>query len=99
MSFGASIDLNEHEELTLALTHDPVHRVSPGRRRHDDRERRPAVDPERPRLLTVWPGVGHQRLPDRLRRITAARGPARRFARPQTRLPRGPRHLHLRFAS
>ena len=46
----------------------PLRRDAHDHPRPDDRERRPAVDPGRPRLLPVEPRLGRQRLPDRLRR-------------------------------
>ena len=42
------------------------------RARRDRRERRAALDPGRPRLLAVEPGLGRERLPDRVRRPAAA---------------------------
>ena len=55
--------------------------------RHDDRERRAAVDPERPRLLADLARVGRERLPAHLRRLPAARRAARRPLRPSPALP------------
>ncbi len=49
-----------------------------GRARRDDRQRRPAVDPRRPRLFRGRPGLGRQRLHAHLRRLPPARRPARR---------------------
>ena len=51
-------------------------------RRHDDRQRRAAVHPPRPRVLRREPAVGHQRIPADLRRTAAPRRPRRRPARP-----------------
>src|SRR6267378_6814579 len=87
MSFRTYGRLHGHEELTLALPDDPLHRLSLDRRRHDDRQRRAALDPERPGLLPVRPRVGDQRLPDRVRRPPSARGSPGRPVRPQARLP------------
>ena len=53
----------------------------------DDRERRAAVDPGRPRLLRDLAGLGRQRLPAHLRRLPAARRPARRPLRPPAPVP------------
>ena len=67
-------------------------RALPGRpddrARHDDRERRAAVDPGRPRLLRDLAGLGRQRLPADVRRLPAARRPARRPLRPPPAVPR-----------
>ena len=66
------------------------------RRRADDRprrhrrERRAALDPGRPRLLAVQPGLGRQRLSHRLRRPAAARRAARRPHLAARRVPRRP---------
>ena len=57
------------------------------------------VDPGRPRLLAEQPGVGRQRLPDRVRRPAAARRPRRRPDRPAPDLPDRPDDLHRRVAA
>ena len=67
--------------------------------RPDDRERGTAVDPERPALLTVKPGLGRQRVPDRVRRSAAAGRPPRRPDRPSADLPRRPDPVHDRFVA
>ena len=68
--------------LPLARPRRALRRDAHDHPRRDDRERRAAVDPGRPRLLAVRPRLGRQRLPDRLRRPAAARRPARRPDRP-----------------
>ena len=65
---------------------DPVH----GGPRRRDRERRPAVDPDRPRLLAGEPAVGGERLHPDLRRPAAARRPHGRSARPPPGVHGGP---------
>ena len=67
--------------------------------RPDDRERRAAGDPARPRLLGRRPRLGRQRVPDRLRRPAPARRPPRRPRRPPPRLPRRAGRLHRRVAA
>src|SRR5690349_1238501 len=67
--------------------------------RPDHRERGAAVDPERPALLTVEPGLGRERLPDRVRWSAAARGPHRRPDRPTPDLPGGPDPIYDRVAA
>ena len=57
------------------------------RARHDHRERRAALDPAGPRFLRVLAGLGGQRLPAHLRRLPAARRPARRPVRPPAAVP------------
>src|SRR5436190_22980929 len=52
---------------TGALERGPVH----GRPGHRDRERRVALDQERPRVLRAEPPVGDQRLRPLLRRLPA----------------------------
>ena len=56
------------------------------------------VDPRRSRLLADVAGVGRERLPAHLRRLPAARRPARRPLRPPPALPRRHRALHARLA-
>ena len=63
------------------------------RARHRRRQRRPSVDPERPRLLAGEPAVGDQRLRTRLRRLHAARRSPGRHPRAQARVHGRPRHL------
>ncbi len=72
----------------------PLHGDADDRRRRDDRQRRPALDQGRPRLLAEQPRLGGQRLPDRLRRAAAALGPARRPDRPAAGVPDRPRRVH-----
>ncbi len=64
------------------------------RPRRDDRQRRPALDPGRPRLLPEQSGLGDQRLHDPVRRVVVAGGADRRPGRAASRLPRWPRRLH-----
>ena len=73
-------------------------RAADDRPRRHDRERRPAVDPARPRLQPGGPDLGRQRLPGHLREPAAPSGPARRPRRAQARLPRRARHVHVRVA-
>ena len=77
----------------------PVRRLPDDHPRRDDRERRPALDPGRPRVLPEQPGLGRQRLPDPVRRPAAARRPARRPDRPQGRLHDRARRLHRRLGA
>ena len=67
----------------LARPRRPLPGRPDDRPRHDDRERRAAVDPQRPRLLADVARLGRQRLPADLRRLPAARRPARRPVRPR----------------
>ena len=69
-----------------------------GRAGRDDRERRAALDPRRPRLRRDGPPVGGQRLHPALRRLPAPRRPARRPPRPPPRLPHRHRPLRGRLA-
>ncbi|CAA9547290.1 MAG: Uncharacterized MFS-type transporter, partial [uncultured Thermoleophilia bacterium] len=64
--------------------------------RHHDRERGAALHPGRSGLRAVQPGLGGQRLPDRLRRPAPARRPARRPRRAPPHVPRRPHRLHGR---
>ena len=68
------------------------------RARHDDRERRAALDPRGPRLLRDVARVGRERLPAHVRRLPAARRPARRPLRPPPAVPRRDRAVHRRLA-
>ena len=77
----------------------PVRRPVHGRPRHRDRERRSALDPERPRVLPGEPPVGDQRLRPGLRRVPAARRPGRRHAGPPPHLPRRHRRVHRGLAA
>ena len=65
-----------------------------GGARRRDRERRPAVDPDRPPLQRAEPAVGDHRLRDHVRRLPAARRPPGRPARPAPVLHRGHCALH-----
>ena len=56
--------------LALALL---LRRAVHGRARHRDRERRPSVHPDRPRVLAGEPPVGRERLRALLRRLPPAR--------------------------
>ena len=69
------------------------------RARRDHRQRRPALDPERPRLHPGEPDLGRQRLPDRLRQLPAAGRAARRPDRPQEGLHRRPDAVHPRLGA
>ena len=73
-------------------------RALPGRHadrpRLDDRQRRPAVDPGRPRVLRGVAGLGGERLSAHLRRLPAAGRPARRPVRPAAAVPHRSRALH-----
>ena len=64
------------------------------RARHDDRERRAAVDQGRPRVLRDVARMGRQRLPAHLRRLPPARRAARRPLRPPPAVPDRHRALH-----
>ncbi len=72
-------------------------RADGGARRHH-RQRRLAVDPRRPRLFRDDAGLGRQRLPAHLRRLPAARRPARRSVRSPPCLHHRHRPLHRRLA-
>ncbi len=67
------------------------------RARHDDRERRAAVDPARPPLLPGQSHLGHQRVPAHVRQPAAVRRPPRRPDRAQTRVHAGRDDLHPRL--
>ena len=69
----------------------PQRRAVHGRARHRNRQRRPALDQGRPRVLAGEPAVGDQRLRARVRRLPPARRARRGPARPQARLRRRPR--------
>ena len=71
----------------------PVH----GRPGHRDRERRAALDPGRPRVLSREPPVGDQRLRARLRRLPAPGRTGGRPARTPAHLPPRRRRLHARL--
>ena len=73
----------------------PVH----GRPRRRDRERRAAVDQDRPPLQPGEPPVGDHRLLDPLRRRAPARRPAGRPARAPAPLHGRPRALHGQLAA
>ena len=66
------------------------------RPRHDDRERRIAVDQGGSRLLGNLPRVGRQRLPPHIRWVPAPRGTARRPFRPPQALPHRADVVHRR---
>ena len=70
----------------------PVH----GRARRRDRERRAAVDPDRPRVLAGEPAVGAERLRARVRRLPPARRTRRRPPRPPARPDRRRGAVHAR---
>ena len=67
------------------------------RRRRLDRERRPAVDRRRSRLLRDLARLGGERVPADLRRLPAARRPARRPVRAAPAVPARDRALHRRL--
>ena len=69
-----------------------------GRPRRLDRQRRAADDRRRARLLPGQPLLGRQRLRAHLRRLPAARRPARRPARPAAGLHGRPRPVRARLA-
>ena len=71
----------------LARAVRPLPRRPDDRARHDDRERRAAVDPGGPRLHGDLARLGRERLPAHLRRLPAARRPARRPLRPPAAVP------------
>ena len=54
-----------------------VRRLSHGHLGSDDRQRGPADHSPQPRVLSVRPGLGRRRVPDRVRRSADARRPAR----------------------
>lgn len=74
------------------------HRPRPahGHPRHDHREHRPAVRPDRAAHVGREPAVGHHRLHPGLRGPAAARRPDRRPRRPPSRLHDGPVGLRRR---
>ena len=82
----------------LARTPRPLPRRPDDRARRDDRGRRAAVDPRGSRLLGDVARLGRQRVPAHLRRLPAARRPARRPLRPPAPLPGRDRALHRRLA-
>ena len=73
-------------------------RRSHDRARLDDRERRPTVDPSRPRFHRDLARLGRERLSAHLRRLPSPRRPARRPLRPPPPLPDRPHDLHPRLA-
>ncbi len=76
-----------------------MRRHADDRARRDDRERRAALDPDRPRLLAVEPRLGRERLPDRLRRPLAAGRPDRRPDRAAAGIPLRARGVHRGLAA
>jgi len=76
-----------------------VHRDAHDRPRHDDRERGPAVDPGRPRVLPGQPGLGGERLSDRVRRAAPAGRAAGRPGRAATGVPGRPGPVLGRLAA
>src|SRR5215211_896358 len=77
----------------------PRRRAVHGRPGHRDRERRAALDPGRPRVLTGEPAMGDQRLRAGLRRLPPPRGTSCRPPRSAEDLPRRPCGLLARLAS
>ena len=75
-------------------------RAGPVRRRprRVDRQRRAAVDRQRPPVLPGRPLLGHQRLHAHLRRLPPARRPHGRPARPPPDVPRRPDPVRARLA-
>ena len=71
-----------------------LRRAVHGRARHRDRERRPSVHPDRPRVLAGEPPVGRERLRALLRRLPPARRAGRRHRRPSARVRRRADRLH-----
>ena len=92
----SATDVAGRRARPLARADGPLPRRPDDRAGRDDRERRPAVDPRRPRLLGDLARVGGQRLPADLRRLPAAGRPARRPLRPEADVPDRHRPLHRR---
>ncbi len=88
-----------HRSLPLGRPLRAVRRHADDRSRRHDRERGTPLDPGRPGLFSQQPGLGGQRLPDRVRRPAAARRTRRRSDRAAAHLPRRPRDLHRRFTA
>ena len=88
-----SLTSTERSPLERARAHrrGAVH----GHPRRGDRERRPALDPGRPRLLADEPAVGDLGLRDHVRRHPAPRRAARRPPGPATPVPRRARLFSL----
>ena len=82
----------------LAGADRPVPGRPDDRARHDDRERRAAVDPRRPAVHRDLAGLGGQRLPADLRRLPAARRAAGRPLRPSAAVPARHRAVHAGVA-
>ena len=82
----------------LARADRPLPGRPDDRARRDDRERRAAVDPGRPRLLRDVARLGRERLPAHVRRLPAARRPAGRPLRAPAAVPDRHRALHGRLA-
>src|SRR2546428_6731870 len=80
---------------TGALERSPVH----GRPGHRDRERRLALDQDRPRVLPGEPPVGDQRLRPLLRRLPAPGRAGGRSTRSAAALPRRHRPVHALLAA
>src|SRR5205809_5737036 len=78
-----------------AAERGPVH----GRPGHRDRERRLALDQDRPRVLPGEPPVGDQRLRPLLRRLPAPGRAGGRSARSAAALPRRHRPVHALLAA
>src|SRR5438128_5975609 len=69
--------------VALARARRAVRRNADDHSRPDDRQRRPAIDPARSRLLTIQPRLGCQCVPDSIRWRVAPRRPPWRPAWPQ----------------
>ena len=83
----------------LARPLRPLHGRADDRDRCHDRERSAAIDPGRPGLLPVEPGLGGERLHDPVRRAAAAVRAPGGPDRPAQDLPDRPGGLHRRLAA
>ena len=89
---------NEHRQAQVGRPLRPLRRDAHDRARRHDRERGPALHPGRPGLLAEQPGLGGERVPDRLRRPAPARRPDRRPDRQAPRVPHRAGGVHRRVA-
>ena len=88
---------DDRRPLALDRPRGAVRGHADDRARRDDRERRAALDPGRPRLQPEQPRLDRQRLHDRLRWTAAAGRAPRRPDRPAQGLPHRPRRVHGRL--
>src|SRR3954454_23080055 len=88
-----------NRQAPLARPGAALRRLLHGHPRRGDRERRPPVDPGRPRLLAEEPAVGRERIRADVRRAAAARRPRGRPARAAAGLRRRRLRVRARLAA